>query len=51
MPGEFFFHLERHVMPHDAERNVSNSPEAIFYLDLFFLVFFFNNFFLQCLCH
>lgn len=27
-------------MPHDAERNVSNSPEAIFYLDLFFLVFF-----------
>ena len=37
----FFFYLERHVMPHDAERNVSNSPEAIFYLDLFFLVFFF----------
>lgn len=37
-------HLQHQVMPHDAETNVSNVPEASFYLDLFFLIFFFTVF-------
>lgn len=38
--------LQHQVMPHDAEMDVSNVPEASFYLDLFFLILFF--FYIVC---
>lgn len=42
MPGKIKKgQLQHQVMPHDAETNVSNVPEASFYLDLFFLILFF----------
>lgn len=44
MPGKIKKgQLQHQVMPHDAEMDVSNVPEASFYLDLFFLILFFYS--------
>lgn len=48
MPGKIKKgQLQHQVMPHDAETNVSNVPEASFYLDLFFLILFFFTLFVS----